>query len=398
VAGVIVDVLFFAIIVTYAFFGWRRGFLFAWFSVVGLLAGGVIAYFAVPAIGSLIGDEVWRAIIALGVAIILVVSGQIVGSYVGDLLERHVKRRSTHIIDSIAGTAFNVMATMIVLTVLASSVAGLGIASVSRAIESSRVMTVLDAVSPDPLQTFLARVQGTIAAHDMTGFRSLVGGLLSPITAPTLQTNTAELDQAALSVVRISGTAAECAQVQTGTGFVVTPGRILTNAHVVAGVTEPTISAPNGQVVSATVVYFDPRSDIALLSAPSLTSSPLTLGSPATIGTEGVIIGYSFGGPESLRPADVLAVVTVMVKDIYGDTSNDRDVFTLHGEVRSGDSGAPLLDENAVVRGMVFARTTDANRSDNLGYAMSSAQFDPITSKASSFIVPVHPGECVRSE
>jgi S1-C subfamily serine protease len=396
VAGVIVDVLFIAIIVTYAIFGWRRGFLFAWFSLAGLLVGAVIAYFAVPAIGSLIDDEIWRAISALGGAIILVVSGQIVGSYVGDLLERHVKRRSTHIIDSIAGTAFNVLATIIALTVLASSVAGLGIRSVSQAIASSRVMMVIDAVEPDALQLFLARVQASIAAHDAAGFGGLVSGLLSPVTAPALPTDTAELNKAARSVVHISGTAAECSQALTGTGFVIAPGRVLTNAHVVAGVSEPVITAPNGQVVDATVVYFDPRSDIALLAAPSLTSVPLTLGLSATTGTEGAIIGYSFGGPQSARPADVLAVVTVMVKDIYGETSNDREVYTLRGEVRSGDSGAPLLDEDAVVRGMVFARTTDANRSDDLGYAMSSAQFDPITSKASSFIVPVHPGDCVR--
>src|SRR5690606_33647537 len=124
---------------------------------------------------------------------------------------------------------------------------------------------------------------------------------------PELDTTTDPLAAAARSVARISGTAFACGQNQSGSGFVVAPERVVTNAHVVAGVDSPVVELPDGQALDARVVWFDPDADVAILAVPGLEAHPLPLADMG-IGDEGVVDGYPHGGPFSSTPAEVLAI------------------------------------------------------------------------------------------
>jgi S1-C subfamily serine protease len=392
--GVVVfDVLLVVIILAYTVYGWRSGFLFAMSSLVGLLIGALVAFFVVPLLGAIVTDEFFRVVVVLAAAIILVVAGQTGGAALGAVLEHKVRRRSTHIADRLGGAIVNAVATTVVLSVLASSLASFGIPVLSQTIARSFVLRAISAVEPDEVERFIAQVRSSIAAEGIPAIRDALGGISAPPAVPRVDTNTQALTRASGSVVRIIGSATRCNQSQSGTGFIIAPDRIITNAHVVAGVPDPTIEARNGQVLDGRVVYFDPDTDLAVVAVTGLDAPSLRLGDEAATGTEGVITGYPYGGPYDSSGAQVLGISDSSVQDIYGKNSSVRTVYTLAAHVREGDSGGPFLDLDGVVRGIIFARS--ANQ-DTLGYAMSTDELDPIITEARGLVRSVAPGHCVR--
>src|SRR4029078_13386929 len=102
-------------------------------------------------------------------------------------------------------------------------------------------------------------------------------GQSQPVAVPDTSTDTPALNRDAASVRKIAGTAYQCGQNQTGTGFVVAPGRVVTNAHVVAGVDEPVVETPGGRALPGRVVYFDSQHDLAVVAVDGLPSEPLAL-------------------------------------------------------------------------------------------------------------------------
>jgi S1-C subfamily serine protease len=392
--GVVVfDVFLVVIILAYTVYGWRSGFLFAMSSLVGLVVGAVVAFFVVPLLGSLVADEFFRVLVVLAAAIILVVAGQTGGAALGSVLEHKVRRRSTHIVDRLGGAIVNAIATTVVLSVLASSLASFGIPVLSQTIARSAVLRTISAVEPDEVERFIAQVRSGIAAEGIPAIREALGGISAPPTVPQVDANTPALTRASGSVVRIIGSATKCNQSQSGTGFIIAPDRIITNAHVVAGVPDPTIEARNGQVLDGRVVYFDPDADLAVVAVAGLDAPSLHLGAEAVNAAQGVVMGYPFGGPYDSSGAEVLGISDSSVQDIYGQSSSVRTVYTLAARVREGDSGGPFLDLDGVVRGIVFARS--ANQ-DTLGYAMSTDELDPIVTEARDLVHAVAPGHCVR--
>ena len=210
---------------------------------------------------------------------------------------------------------------------------------------------------------------------------------------PDVPTDTDPLAVAARSVVRIGGTAYACGQNQTGTGFVVAPGRVVTNAHVVAGVDSPIVEAPDGQTVEGRVVYFDSDDDLAVVAVDGLAAAPLALASGLAVGDAAIVDGYPYGGPFTSGAAEVLAVSVEQLPDIYGTQRSAREVYTLAAVIRPGNSGGPLLGTDGTVAGVVFARSA---ADDELGYAMTNTELEPVASAAAGLAAAVQPGRCVR--
>jgi S1-C subfamily serine protease len=129
---------------------------------------------------------------------------------------------------------------------------------------------------------------------------------------------------------------------------------VVTNAHVVSGTHAHRLQTPGGDELPATVVYFDPARDFALLNVPNLTSAGLGL-APASRGTDGAVIGYPGGGPERIEPAVVDGAVEAVGRDIYSNNAVTRQVYVIQGKVRPGNSGGPLVDLQGKVLGIVFA-------------------------------------------
>lgn len=154
-----------------------------------------------------------------------------------------------------------------------------------------------------------------------------------------------------------------------GTGFVVAPQRVMTNAHVVAGSTGVTVEV-DGTPYDATVVSFDPNHDVSLLAVPNLPSEPLTfVDQPAPSGTDAIVLGYPGGGVFTATPARIREIIELSGPDIYQTTTVNREVYTIRGTVRQGNSGGPLIDQSGRVLGVVFGAAVD---DDDTGFVLTA--------------------------
>jgi len=161
--------------------------------------------------------------------------------------------------------------------------------------------------------------------------------------------------RAGRSVVRVLGTA--CGLGVEGSGWAVGPGLIVTNAHVVAGEDDTTVTTQSGASLEATPVHYDPRNDLALLRVGAAIPS-LPIASDSRRGTPGAVLGYPENGPYSVAPARLGDTREVISEDSYGHGPIHRTISSLRGSVRSGNSGGPLIDSQGQVLGTVFAATT----------------------------------------
>lgn len=186
---------------------------------------------------------------------------------------------------------------------------------------------------------------------------------------PSISKYKAVVQKVSPSIVRIQGLG--CGGLVNGTGWVLSPHRIVTNAHVVAGVKNPKVYAADG-THDATVVLFDAKTDIAVLAVPSLKQKPLGINTTmqAPLSTA-LIIGYPGGGTEKAQTAAILSHVEALGRDIYGQTKTIRGVYVMQATVIPGNSGGPLLDTKGNVVGVIFGTSTQYS---NVGYALSIPQ------------------------
>jgi len=390
----IFDILLVLLLIAYSSFGYRNGAAYSIGAVIGLVVGSFIAFLLVPVVGGLITNSTIRVIVVVAIAISLMAGGHAAGTGIANAIDRSVKRRSLKAANRVLGALVNLIAASIVISLLASGLASFGIPPVSRTIASSTVLRVIGAITPDPVEALLAQLRSAVVSDGIPAITEALGGITeAPLLPENVDTGNAALTAAAQSVVRITGTATACTQNQSGSGFVVSDDRVITNAHVVSGITEPVVETPGGQALSASVVYFDPVDDLAVLAVPGLDAAALALGDTAPKGATGVVDGYPWGGPFVTSAAEVLAVNTANVNDIYGTSANPREVYSLATTINEGDSGGPFLSEDGTVVGVVFAKSADTA---NLGYAMTMAELQPVADKAAGLTRPVSPGECSR--
>ena len=375
-------------------YGYRNGFVHAIGALAGVVIGLVGVFLLLPIVGGWVPGSNWRIVVVLGVAIALLAGGYAIGTAIAGAIERSVKAKGLRVVNRLLGAVTNVVASALVVLVLSSSLGGFGIPTLSKVIGESTVLRTIAGLTPDPAEAFLAQLRSSLLSTGIPAIQEALGGITeTPVLPDDVDTGSEALTRAAQSVVRITGTAASCSQTQSGSGFVVAAERIVTNAHVVSGVVEPIVESPGGQVLTGSVVYFDPVDDLAIIAVPGLDAAPLALGDTAPVGETGVIDGYPFGGPFVTSAAEVLAVSTSNVNDIYGSNASPREVYSLATTVNEGDSGGPFLANDGTVIGVVFAKSANTA---NLGYAMTMAELDPVASMAPGLTRPVGTGQCVR--
>lgn len=392
-AARLLDVLIILIVLVYIVVGYREGFLRTVGGLVGIAIGGVAVFFGVPLLVPLISEPFWRVVATVVVTVLLLVAGHSAGYAVGKAIRRRFKARPLAVIDRIVGAATGLVVSALICSLVLGALGSLGAPVISQAAAQSWVATGINQITPAPLQAQLARVRSIVLENGLPRITGALGGVTTSPGAPKVDTATTALRTAAASVVRINGTAYACGQNQSGSGFVVASDRIVTNAHVVAGVQQPVVEAPNGQALQSRVVYFDAQSDLAVLATSGLNVPALSLGSPMAVGDDGVIDGYPYGGPFTSGGAQVLARSTELVDDIYGTGRNPREVYSLAATVRPGNSGGPLLSAQGRVTGVVFAENAN---DDELGYAMTDASLAPVVSRAGSLTTAVASGHCTR--
>lgn len=390
-SSVILDVILVALLVSYVIYGYRAGLARSVSTVAGITAGAIAAFLVVPHVGAWVPAASWRIAATIGVALALIIVGQSIGVAVGRGLRRRMGRSPLSAIDRALGAFATVVAAALGISVLSASAGALGVPELTRAIAHSVTIRTISQVTPDPVELWLAEARNAAVADGIPLILDAFAGV--PPDAPVVDAGTPALAQAAQSVVRITGTAYACGQTQSGTGFVVTADRIITNAHVIAGVDEPVIETLSGQVLAGTVVYFDPTDDLAVVAVSGLNAPPLPMSPNLTNGDTAVVHGYPFGGPFVSTGAEIISVETISASNIYGTDSSPREVYTLAADVREGNSGGPLLTVDGAVTGVIFARSSNA---DQVGYAMTMSELAPVAEQAPALSQPTSSGECTH--
>jgi S1-C subfamily serine protease len=194
------------------------------------------------------------------------------------------------------------------------------------------------------------------------------------------------------SVVRVTGSA--CNVAITGSGYVVDPDLVITNAHVIAGVENPIVTDTIGPH-RATPVFVDPRTDIAVLRIPSLHDVPLRIGDlRANRGTSAAVLSYPRGGPLRIDATVILGRRSVISADIYGHDRVSRDVMEIQFAIQQGSSGGAVVDSNAALLGIVFGASTNDPR---VSYALPAAVIRDALAKSKPLTQAVPTGSCVSS-
>lgn len=390
--SVLLDVCLIALLVLYLTYGYRAGLIRSLGGIIGVVLGGFLAVLLVPLVTAWVQDPTLRTIVTIAVVVAVVVGFYSGGSAAGRVLGARVKRVGVRRVDRALGAVVVTIVAALIVSMLATSISALGVPGISQAIASSQVLRAINAITPDPVQSFLARVRSATVDQSLPRIAQAFGG--SGSTAiPNVNTNTPQLNAAALSVVRITGNAYACGQSQSGSGFVVANDRVMTNAHVVAGVDHPVVDVRNGPALQSTVIYFDPVGDLAVLAVPGLPTKPLALGSTLSPGSEAVSDGYPFGGPFVSLQVGVDQVGTINVQNIYNSATAPREIYSLAADVQEGDSGGPLLTQQGVVAGVVFAKGATT---PNVGYAITMKSVRPVADEAPRLTAPVSSGQCVR--
>ena len=197
--------------------------------------------------------------------------------------------------------------------------------------------------------------------------------------------------ETAHSVVKVRGVAHSCQKILEGSGFVIAPNRVMSNAHVVAGADTFTVSV-DGEDHDATVVAFDPVTDISILDVSGLQAPPLEFDhETAPTGTDALVLGYPGGGPFVANPARIREVIELNGPDIYRTTTVTREVYTIRGKVGQGDSGGPLINRAGRVLGMNFGAAVD---DPDTGFVLTAGQVYPQVIGPDTS-PPVATGECV---
>lgn len=401
------DIVLALVLVSAAVSGWRRGLLSSIFSLVGLLAGAYagtrVAVWLVPTLGL---SSSTRPVISIACVLI----GSAVGSTLIGFLGRRLRKRllwaPLKTIDSAGGVVADVAWLCLILWIFGSALAVIP-GSVSREVRASRVLQTIDSgiarVSDGAAGAITRNVTDEIVGRlvdllDNAGapraFFALGG--FSPANLPPVDSAVSrdpDVRAAAASVVRVSGNAVGCDSGVTGTGFVFAKNQVMTNAHVVAGMRQVLISVPGGRTRTGHVVYFDSRTDVAVVHIDKLGLRPLEFAGNPHRGDSTVAIGFPGGGSLAYIPARVNDVVNARGSDIYGTSSVQRQIVVLQAKVRRGDSGGPLVDPAGKVRALVFATSV---QDPDIGYAISATALAQARAAAASD--PVNTGRCTTRE
>ena len=388
----ILDVLLIVALVAYLVAGLSRGFFRSFASLVGLVLGAVVAFWAGPVVSAYVSDE-WRIPAVLLTVLVALALGQWLGSIAGNALARVTEKTGLGILDRVGGGVLNVVVAALVMGLVGSLVGQLGLPALSQQVASSQVLRGIEYVTPNPVRQAMTQTRNAISGAQ--GIRQL-DELLFPSQAapdPTETPDTQSVADAGQSVVQVYGTAAQCAQNQTGSGFVAQPGTVVTNAHVVAGVDQPVVQTRDGRVYRAQTVQYDAASDLAVLRVPDLPEAPLALQGSVTRGQTVSFAGYPLGGPYTLRPATIQGQAVAPVQNVTTGQTQTRSIIQIAGNVEQGNSGGPLLNADGQVVGVVFAKAV----TDQVGYAIPVDRVNEILAAAGNSTEAVPTGQCVVS-
>lgn len=371
--GDVLDLVLVAACVVFAVSGYRQGLLVGALAFAGFVLGGALGAKVSPAVAERWFPRSSSALVGLVAVFVLACVGQVLASALGTALRGRLTWSPLRLLDSVGGSAVSVLSVLLVAWLLATAVANSSLTGLSRQVRHSTVLAVIDEVMPDGARVWFSSFRRLLDNHPFPPvFGSLSPEEVVPVAPPDPAAVTSPgLRRSRAEVVKITGDAQECGHRLEGSGFVYARERVMTNAHVVAGVRHPVVRALDGEPLPARVVVYDSRRDVAVLYVPGLALAPLAFAPPARRGADAVVAGYPQDGPFTAVPARIRAAQRVRGPDIYQRTQVTREIYSVRAVVRPGNSGGPLLATDGRVYGVVFAAAVDNSET---GYALTAKE------------------------
>jgi S1-C subfamily serine protease len=370
----LLDWLLVVLVLAYALSGYWQGFVTGAFATAGLLLGGIFGVWLAPVA---LGDADPSLLVSLGALFIVILSaslGQGLLQWAGAKIRDRITWQPARAVDAVGGAVLSAAAVLVVAWALGVAVSGSRIAGVTPMVRSSIVLAEVNEVLP-------AQAGGLLEAFNSVVGTSFFPRYLEPFSPERIvevspgdrrMLRDPDVTRAGASVLKVRGTN-DCGRGIEGSGFLYAEDRLMTNAHVVAGVDDPQIVIGDDNV-DARVVFYDSDLDIAVLDFDSGEIPALRFTAqdePAQPKDPIAILGYPQDGPFDVESGRIRAMQTLRSPDIYGDGAVIREVFSLRGLVRPGNSGGPIVDSAGRVVGVVFAASvTD----DDTGYALTADQ------------------------
>ena len=368
----LLDVVILVAVVVFGVSGYRQGFVVGALSFVGFLGGAALGANVAKPFAELIGATDNGALVGIAVVVALAVAGQILFTTLGVAIRRRVTWRPGATVDSVAGAALSALSVLLVAWLVAMAVYRSPFDGLARQVRGSEVLTTVDAGMPDPVRNAFADLRQLV---DENGFPEVFAGFggerIVPADPPAAGIALdPQVSASAASILKVRGVAESCSRRVEGSGFVFAPQRVMTNAHVVAGVAEPQVEVGRA-MLDAHVVVFDPDRDVAVLVVPGLDRPPLAFQtSPdGRAGDDAAVAGYPRDGPYHVGAARIRNRQTARAPDIYSRGTVLRDIFAVRGQILPGHSGGPLLSADGTVYGVIFAAATDDPQT---GYALTA--------------------------
>ncbi len=387
------DWLLIALVAAYALSGYWQGFITGAFATFGLLLGGAFGVWVAPMALGDANPSIWVSLGALFIVILSASLGQALFQYAGARLRERIKWQPIRAVDAVGGAVLSAVAVLVVAWALGVAVSGSRIGAVTPMVRNSTVLAKVDETLPDGAS------QGLRAFNNVVG-TTFFPRYLEPFAperiievepGPKRILSDPDVVAASSGVVKIEGFNA-CGRGVEGSGFLYSDGRLMTNAHVVAGVRKPEVLIGE-ETYSGKVVYYNPDLDVAVLAVETGAGVPLPFDRTAQPGDGVAILGFPEDGPFDIQSARIRAEQTLRSPDIYGEGSVLREVYSLRGLVRPGNSGGPVLSSGGDVVGVVFAASvTDAET----GYALTADQVAESAAKGLTSRDSVSTGGCAH--
>ena len=379
------------VVLAYAVSGYWQGFISGAFATGGLLLGGLFGIWVAP---HLLGDAapaLWVSLAALFVVLVCASFGQALLQFAGSRIRDTITWQPVRALDAVGGAALSAVAVLVVSWALGVAVSGAKLPWVSDQVRESAVLKRVDDMMP------ARAVSALDSFNDVVG-SSFFPRYLEPFAPeriievgppPGKIARDPDVRRAAASVVKIRGENS-CNRGVEGTGFLYSPDRIMTNAHVVAGVDDPNVVVGDTEV-PATVVHYDDDLDVAVLAVQDVGRPFLRFDFDGQERDPGAVLGYPQDGPYDVQSARIRSEQRLRSPDIYGQGTVVREVFSLRALVRPGNSGGPLVSDDGEVLGVIFAASvTD----DETGYALTAEQVRESAARGKLSADEVDTGRC----
>ncbi len=394
-SGDVLDLILIALAAAFAVAGYRQGFIVGIMSFAGFLGGAAVgALFAPKLARSLVQGSSQQALVAIVTVFVAAMIGQLLASAVGAAVRSRVNWRPATLVNSIAGAAVSVLSVLLIAWLIGSAVVNAPFAMVTNQVNRSAVLHAVDGVMPSAARTMFSDFRSLLASGPYVQVFGALGAepalTVSPPDPAVL--NSAGLITSRDSIVKVMGIAPSCSHRIEGSGFVISPQHILTNAHVVAGVTQDqTVTTRLGRRLAATVVLFDPERDLAVLYVPGLRAGALGFAGPVSLGSSAIVAGYPLDHSFTVVPARVGDDQPAQAPDIYQSHEVTRQIYSIRANVEPGNSGGPLLAPDGKVDGVVFAAAVGVK---DTGYALTASEVQPDVNRGAAATTPASTQTC----